>query len=159
MSYTVFYWVHVVSYIIWLLAFVGSLIFAWKAGKAFQTPGESKFMKLERRSTSIGAHLGALGILISGGALASIPAGPQWGWFNFGANTWLAVKQAIFFIILVLVFFSAKRSIAFKKQLKSEEGEPVGDETRKKWRKAYEVSLIVYLLVLVNTLLGLFKPF
>lgn len=159
MSYNIFYWVHIVSYISWLLAFAGSLFFAWKAGKAFQTDSESKFMKLERKSTSIGAHLGALGILISGGAMASIPSGPQWGWFNFELHSWLAIKQAIFFIILILVGFSIKRSVAFKKELKAEDGERVGDDTRKKWRKAYNMSLIVYTLVVVNTLLGLFKPF
>lgn len=159
MSYNIFYWIHIVSYISWLLALVGSLFFAWKTGKAHQTPLEKKFMKLERKSTSIGAHLGALGILISGGAMASIPSGPQWGWFDFELHNWLAVKQIIFFIILILVGFSIKRSVTFKKRLKAEENDQIGDETRNRWRKAYELSLVVYLLVVVNTLLGLFKPF
>lgn len=159
MSYSVFYWIHIVSYIAWLLAFVGSLYFAWKTGKAFQTADEKNFMQLERRSTSIGAHLGALGILISGGAMASIPSGPQWGWMNFELHSWLAVKQILFFLILILVGFSIKRSVSFKKQLKAEEEDRVSDNTRTAWKKAYKLSLIVYLLVVVNTLLGLFKPF
>ncbi|MDX1637955.1 MAG: hypothetical protein R3281_08305 [Balneolaceae bacterium] len=159
MSYTIFYWVHIVSYIAWLLALVGSLYFAWKAGKAYRSEGEKKFMQLERRSTSIGAHLGALGILISGGALASIPSGPQWGWFNFEMHSWLAVKQAIFFVILILVGFSIKRSVGFKKYLKSREESSLDQEARARWKKAYNTSLVVYALVVVNTLLGLFKPF
>lgn len=159
MVYNVFYWIHIVSYIAWLLAFVGSLFFAWKTGKAHALPSERKFMKLERKATSIGAHLGALGILISGGAMASIPSGPGWGWFNFGEYSWLGVKQIIFFVILLLVGFSIKRSVAFKKALRSGGGETVAPDTRAKWRKAYELSLVVYLLVVVNTLLGLFKPF
>lgn len=159
MSYQVFYWIHIVSYIAWLAAFVASMFFAWKVGKAFQTPGEKKFMKLERLSTSIGAHLGALGILISGGAMASIPGGPKWGWFNFEQYAWLSVKQLLFFIILVLVFFSIKRSRAYKKQVKEEASEIISDDARGKWNKAYKLSLVVYLLVLINTLLGLQKPF
>ncbi len=159
MSYQVFYWIHIVSYIAWLAAFVASMFFAWKVGKAFQTPGEKKFMKLERLSTSIGAHLGALGILISGGAMASIPGGPKWGWFNFEEYAWLSVKQLLFFIILVLIFFSIKRSRAYKKQVKEEDTELISDDARGKWSKAYKLSLTVYILVLVNTLLGLFKPF
>lgn len=159
MSYQVFYWIHIVSYIAWLAAFVASMFFAWKVGKAFQTPGEKRFMKLERLSTSIGAHLGALGILISGGAMASIPGGPKWGWFNFEEYTWLSVKQLLFFIILVLIFFSIKRSRAYKKQVKEEDTELISDDARGKWSKAYKLSLTVYILVLVNTLLGLFKPF
>lgn len=159
MSYQVFYWIHIVSYIAWLAAFVASMFFAWKVGKAFQTPGEKRFMKLERLSTSIGAHLGALGILISGGAMASIPGGPKWGWFNFEEYAWLSVKQLLFFIILVLIFFSIKRSRAYKKQVKEEDTELISDDARGKWSKAYKLSLTVYILVLVNTLLGLFKPF
>lgn len=116
-------------------------------------------MKFERLSTSIGAHLGALGILISGGAMASIPSGPKWGWFNFEEYAWLGVKQVLFLIILVLVGFSIKRSIAYKKQARSEEEDTVSQEARAKWTKAYKLSLVVYILVLVNTLLGLFKPF
>jgi len=159
MSYQVFYWIHIVSYIAWLAAFVASMFFAWKVGKTFQTPGEKKFMKLERLSTSIGAHLGALGILISGGAMASIPGGPKWGWFNFEQYAWLSVKQLLFFMILVLIFFSIKRSRAYKKKVKEEDAELIGDDARLKWSKAYKLSLMVYILVLLNTLLGLFKPF
>lgn len=159
MSYQVFYWIHIVSYIAWLAAFVGSMFFAWKVGKTFQTPGEKKFMKLERLSTSIGAHLGALGILISGGAMASIPGGPKWGWFDFEQYAWLSVKQLLFFIILILVFFSIKRSRAYKKLVKAEDKELISDEARNKWNNAYKISLVVYILVLINTLLGLFKPF
>lgn len=159
MSYQVFYWIHIVSYIAWLAAFVGSMFFAWKVGKAFQTPAEKKFMKFERLATSIGAHLGALGILISGGALASIPSGPQWGWFNFEQYAWLGVKQVLFLIILILVGFSIKRSRAYKKQVRSEESDRISQEARSKWNNAYKMSLVVYILVLVNTLLGLAKPF
>lgn len=159
MSYQVFYWIHIVSYIAWLAAFVASMFFAWKAGKAFQTPGEKKFMKLERLATNIGAHLGALGILISGGAMASIPGGPKWGWFDFELYAWLSVKQLLFFIILILVFFSIKRSRAYKNKVKEESGELISEDARNKWTKAYKLSLVVYILVLINTLLGLFKPF
>lgn len=159
MSYQVFYWIHIVSYIAWLAAFVASMFFAWKVGKAYQTPGEKRFMKLERLSTSIGAHLGALGILISGGAMASIPEGPRWGWFNFEQFAWLGVKQILFCLILVLVGFSIKRSRNYKQQVKEDDQALISNEAREKWGEAYKLSLVVYLLVLINTLLGLQKPF
>lgn len=159
MSYNVFYWIHIVSYLAWLAAFVGSLFFAWKVGRSYQTNQEKKYMKFERLATSIGAHLGALGILISGGAMASIPGGPKWGWFNFDLYAWLGVKQILFFIILILVGFSIKRSRDYKKQLKTENSETIGPDARKSWSKAYRLSLVVYLLVVINTLLGLQKPF
>lgn len=159
MSYIIFYWVHIVSYIAWLLAFAGSLYFAYRAGKSFKTPDEKRFVLLERKATSIGAHVGALGILISGGAMASIPSGPGWSWFNFEQYAWLGVKQVLFLLILVLVGFSIKRSVNFKKLLKSEDNDLLSDETRRGWKRAYDLSMIVYALVVFNTVLGLYKPF
>lgn len=159
MGYNIFYWIHIVSYISWLAAFVASMFLAYKVGKAYQTPDEKRYMKLERKATSIGAHIGALGILISGGAMASMPGGPEWGWFNTELYTWLAVKQAIFFLILILVGFSIKRSINFKKAVRSSGGDRISGDERAKWKKAFSLSLVVYLLVVVNTYLGLAKPF
>lgn len=155
--YQIFYWVHVVSYIAWLAAFLVSTFLALKVNGEEDAVKKRKFMRSERLATSIGGHLGALGILISGGALASLPAGPQWGWFNFQMYPWLAVKQLIFVIILILVGVSMKKSIAFKRQLREEE--VMKTETSDKWGAAYKLSLAVYILVVVNTILGLTKPF
>ena len=157
MSYSVLFWVHVLSYITWLVAFAFSLYYAYKVGKSYNSPSEKRFMQLERRATSIGAHIGALGILISGGAMVSIPGGQQFGWFNFDNFAWLAVKQVVFFLILILVGFSIKRGIDFKKQLRSEEGEIPGEDVRKKWKRAYDLSMAVYALVILNTFLGLYN--
>lgn len=156
MSYEIFYWVHVVSYISWLLAFVASLFFAYKAGQAFNTSAETTYMQRERKATSIGAHLGALGILISGGAMASIPSGPQWGWFS--SFNWLGVKQGLFLLILVLVGFSIKKSVSFKKALRQNDG-VLTTEIRQKWKSAYNFSLVIYMMVVFNTYLGLWEPF
>lgn len=158
MSYQIFYWVHIVSYLSWLGAFIGSMLFAWKVGKNYLTDDEGYYMKLERRATSIGAHLGALGILISGGAMASIPGGPKWGWFNFEMHSWLGIKQVLFMIILVMVGFSIKSSISFKKKIRADDDVEISEDTRDAWNAAYSLSLGVYILVVINTILGLFKP-
>lgn len=157
MSYDIFYWIHIVSYVAWLLAFVGSLFYGYKVRSEEDAVNKRKFMRSERLTTSIGAHIGALGILISGGAMASIPSGPEWGWFSFQLHPWLALKQILFIVILVLVAFSIKRSRAFKKKLSQEEG-VANTETSEKWSRAYRMSMIVYILVVVNTILGLTKP-
>lgn len=114
-------------------------------------------MQAERKVTGIGAHLAALGILISGGAMASMPAGPQWGWFSL-IYPWLTLKQLLFLMILVLIGFSIKRSNAFRKYLKNG-GDILDSQITDKWKGAYKISLSVYILVVVNTLLGLFKPY
>lgn len=113
-------------------------------------------MRLERLITSIGAHVGALGILISGSFMSLMPSGPQWGWFDVVLYPWLALKQILFIVILILVGFSIKRSLKFKKKLRREE--VPSKETSKQWRRAYRMSMIVYILVVINTFLGLAKP-
>jgi len=158
--YLIFYWTHTISWICWLLAFLLSLVYYNKAVKSKNgSPLEKKNVLKERKVTNIGAHVGAVGILISGGAMASIPGGPKWGWFNFSQYGWLATKQVIFFIILALVVVSIIRSVRFKKQMRAEEKEGLSDDSRALWKKAYTWSVIVYLLVLINTVLGLTRPF
>lgn len=158
MSYQLFYWVHVVSTIIWLVACMASVYFAVLTGRTDDAVKKRGYMQAERRATSLGAHLGALGILISGGALASIPVGPRWGWFNLQLYPWLFLKQVLFILILVLIGFSVRRSIAFKQHLRNEV-DVIDSGTTEKWRGAFRISLTVYILVLVNTLLALTKPF
>lgn len=159
MSYQVFYWIHVFSYVAWLLAFAGSLLFLYRV-RTSDTPGDvRKAMRSERLITNIGGHLGALGILISGGALASIPDGIQWGWFPFDEHGWLAVKQLLFFMILVLIVLSVRRGKAFKKDLNAAPEGEMTQETVEKWGAAYRISFIVYMLVLINTVIGLYRPF
>lgn len=158
MPYRFFYWIHIISYILWLVAFVSSLLLGFKVRAEPDAVKKRTFMRFERLATSIGGNLGALGILISGGALASIPSGPQWGWFQFQLYPWLSLKQILFVIILVLIGFSIKRSVAFKRRMSRENGVP-STKTSEKWAGAFRVSMAVYILVVINTILGFTKPF
>lgn len=156
MLYDVFYWVHIISYIIWLLAFGGSLIFGLIVYSEVDAVQKRKLMRLERLINSMGAHIAALGILVSGVVMVSVPGGPQWGWLNVQLYPWLAIKQILFFVMLILIGFSIKRSSVFRIGLKREEG-VLTTETSDKWARAYRMSMAVYVLVVVNTMLGLTK--
>ena len=157
MSYNLFKWIHICSYIAWLVAFAGSIIYATKVRSAKGVEKKRKFMRAERLITNIGAHLGAVGILISGMAMAWLPTGPQWGWFNLRLYPWLTVKQVIFLIVLVLIGFSIKRSRAFKEAINQDQD--MTESIAPKWSSAYRFSLIIYMLVVINTFLGFSKPF
>lgn len=157
MTYQIFYWIHIVSYITWLLAFAGSLFYGFKISAEVDAVQRRKFMRSERLVTRIGAHTAALGILISGVVLSSLPSGPQWGWFDIQLYPWLTLKQILFIIILVLIGFSIKRSRIFNKRCQQEK-DVLSTSAADKWRDAYRLSMAVYILVLISTLLGLFKP-
>lgn len=109
MSYQTFYSLHVYSYVIWLLAFAGSLLLASKVREESDASRKSRYIRYERLITNIGAHLAALGILISGGGMVSLEEGPRWGWFDFQGHTWLAVKQ-LFFVLILRIIHQAKSS-------------------------------------------------
>lgn len=158
MSYQLFYWMHAVSYVAWLLAFAGSLFYGYKVLWEKDAVQKRTFMRTERLITNIGGHLGALGILISGGAMASMSGGPRWGWFSVQLYPWLALKQLLFIVILVLIGFSIKRSRTFKKRLRQEKGNALGSDTSDKWARAYKMSLAIYILVVINTVLGFTRP-
>jgi hypothetical protein len=155
--YNIFLGIHILSAITWLITFVLSLFWAFWVWRNAKNDREKGFMQRERKITSIGAHFGATGILISGAIISSI--GVHWGWFPFHRFTWLAVKQLVFIAILILVGISVKRSVVFKKQIKGEGSKMISKQARQKWRKAYIISLAVYLLVVLNTILGSMKPF
>ncbi len=158
MSYQTFYSLHVYSYVIWLLAFAGSLLLASKVREEADASRKSRYIRYERLITNIGAHLAALGILISGGGMVSLEEGPQWGWFDFQGHTWLAVKQLFFVLILVCIGFSVKRSRTLKRVVRKSD-QLMNDRISNKWSAAYRMSLLVYMLVLMNTFLGFVKPF
>lgn len=157
--YIIFYWVHVVSYIVWVLAFLGSLYKYFQISNSADSVSKKQHILAERKITSIGGHFGALGILISGGAMASIPGGPKWGWFDFANYSWLATKQVIFLVLLVVLVFAMINSVRFKKIRRTTEGDQLTEKALSQYKKAYNYSAAVYVMVVINTILGLFKPF
>jgi hypothetical protein len=114
-------------------------------------------IQTERLITRWGTILGAGGILISGWILSSIPQGPQWGWFDIQLYPWLALKQLLFVIILLLIVFDLTQSKQLAKRLKSKDADKV-ERSVKKWKAVYRLSMAVYILVIVSTLLGWYKP-
>lgn len=157
MVYQVFYWIHIGSYLIWVLAFIGSLFLGFKIRSEEDAVLKRDFMRSERQVADIGTYIGGLGIFISGWAMSSLPSGPIWGWFNIPLYPWLALKQLLFIGILILVGFSIKRSIAFRKSV-AEEDNLLSSETSSQWRSGYRISMAIYILVVISIVLGLYKP-
>jgi hypothetical protein len=160
MVYNVFYWVHVASFTIWILALIGVLWKYMQIKGANSLDEQLPHIKTERLITNIGGHLGAIGILISGGAIASIPPsdGFKWGWFN-PDFMWLSVKQGIFGLILILFVVAAMNSVKFKKMLRNETDGKLTPDAKAQWQKAFRFSMLIYTLVVINTILGYTRPF
>jgi len=156
MNYELIKNIHIVSYIIWLVSFFVSIYFFFKIRKA-TSDGKPSLMRKERLFSTMGGHLGFLGIFLTGGMMASIKTGPQFGWFNFADYGWLAWKQVLFFIAMIIVFTVVMPGSSKLKKLINNSADI--NEIDAQWSKTYFFSLLVYTIVWVNTLLGLQKPF
>lgn len=157
MLYELFRWIHLLSYLIWLGTCVGSLAYGIMIYQQRNISTTLALIQTERLITRWGTILGAGGILISGWILSSIPQGPQWGWFDIQLYPWLALKQLLFVIILLLIVFDLTQSKQLAKRLKSKDADKV-ERSVKKWKAVYRLSMAVYILVIVSTLLGWYKP-
>ncbi len=157
MLYEFFRWTHIFSYLIWLCALAGSLVYGIRIYLIKSPPTIYKLIQTERLITKWGHILGAGGIIVSGWVLSTITQGPQWGWFDVQLYPWLALKQLLFVIILLLIIVDLKRSKKLARQLRSRDLDSEKLSV-KKWSAAYRFSMTVYLLVVISTLLGWYKP-
>lgn len=157
MLYEVFLWIHILSYLVWLGAFAGSLLYGFRIYRANSPFTTCKLIQAERMLAKWGTIVGAGGIIISGWVLSSISQGPQWGWFDIQLYPWLALKQLLFGLVLILIVVDFSRSNKLVKllQLDSPNAKKL---SVKMWIAAYRFSIAVYILVVISTLLGWFKP-
>lgn len=157
MLYELFRWIHILSYLTWLCVLAGSLFYGIRIHLANDRSTIYNLIKVERLITKWGVILGAGGIIISGWLLSVIPQGPQWGWFDIQLYPWLAFKQLLFAVILILIAIDIRLSKKLAKWLQANKmGEKSG--AVKKWGAAFRLSLAVYVLVIISTLLGWYKP-
>lgn len=156
MLYEFFRWIHIFSYLIWLCAFGGSLVYGIRIYLAEDLSDLNNLIHIERLVTKWGHILGVGGIIVSGWVLSVISQGPQWGWFNIQLYPWLTLKQLLFLIILILITIDLRRSKILAQWMQANKNNQVS--IVKKWRGAYRFSFTVYLLVVISTLLGWFKP-
>ncbi len=87
---------HILFAGIWLAFFLFELTFRKQIQKKFDVDKISTYLKL----TNIFGIIGSLGILITGILMVTMRS--QYGFFDMTANHWLATKQIIFLIILIL---------------------------------------------------------
>lgn len=156
MFYELFRWAHILSYLIWLCVFAGSLAYSIRIYSAKDMSTLYNLIQTERLITKWGIIIGASGIIISGWILSSIPQGPQWGWFDIQLYPWLALKQLLFVIILILITIDLWRSKKLARWMEGNKNDQAG--IVKKWSAAYRFSVAVYILVIISTLLGWYKP-
>ena len=121
------------------------------------TAGEFCYMRTLLQQSRILGAIGALGVLITGAAAAGMA---HLGWFDFGALPWLAVKQTVWVIIVIITgALLIPRAVRARKMIVEELTTPSvssGASTELK-RTINQVVVVIYLielLVVINVILG-----
>lgn len=156
--YQVFLAIHVLCAGLWVANLPVILILNKLRKRAENTSGEVHYMAAAGRIGLVMGNIGAIGILISGPALEGMS--PYYNWFQFGEQTWLAIKQVNFILaILVTGAMLVPRSKRLRLQLQSHFDPKRGntgasDDLRTAFGNYVTAALILNTIVLINILLG-----
>lgn len=153
--YLLFTWLHVTFAGIWLVVFIADPLFKRYISKAKNSKGEIELISLYLKFVNLLGMIGAVGILVTGIWMILMDVG--YGFFDFSGNHWLASKQIIMVVILILLGWKLIPTAKKVRLLISEEiKSPVDDKSnvRENLKKLYSVSFQINLLVIINFLMA-----
>jgi len=159
--YTVFVILHIICAGIWFSLGIVNMLLMTQAGKKRGTAAELAHMSSQALCGRIMGMIGGIGILLTGGAITGIMS---LGWFPFGTTNWLATKQTIFVILLILSFaVMMPKGKKIDAMIATESASPnaskgASSELRAAMGTLKTVGILMNLLVLTNIILGEWKP-
>ena len=159
--YTVFVVLHILCAGVWFTIGIANMLLLKQVAKTKGTAGELAHMSSQALLGRVMGMIGGIGILITGGAMTGIAG---LGWFPFGTLNWLACKQTVWvilFIISLAVMMPKGKKI--EAMIASESASPNAAKGASEGLRAQMATLktfgiIMNLLVLVNIILGVWKP-
>jgi len=154
--YTVFVILHLISVGV-IIGLITTMIIGTALRKKVKgTPAEIASIRMGAITAPIMANIGSNGLLITGIVMTLL----QYSFFPYGTFPWLAIKQTVFVVILLISFTMLMPR--GKKILNMSNAELAGpnaskgasEELRTLVGKQYATVLFVALLVLINMTLG-----
>jgi len=149
--------IHIICAGIWLVTFFTDTIFKNKIKSSFDKP-DKQMISLYLKFGNLFGSIGSLGILITGIILVSM--NPGYGFFDMTSNHWLATKQIIMVVILILIFTqiiptAKKLNAVIETNLKENSVE----ELKSNLNKMFKVTASVNGLMVLNLLFALTHRF
>lgn len=157
---TIFLIIHVISAGAWLSQFFVGVALDRMAARAKGTAGESWIRLAQGNASSLMGQIGGIGILISGLALVGISGYGILGLFGY-TPAWLAIKQTIYLIAMAITgaLIIRRTPIIIPPILQAaSKGEAPPAEVGAQLGRVLTVSHIVNGLVLINIILGFWRP-
>lgn len=153
--YPTFLTFHIVFAGIWLINFLTETILKKQISKNRGRTGEKKLILLFMKFTNLFGIIGATGILVTGIVMVSL--NPGYGFFQMSANHWLATKQIVMVIILVLIFtriIPASKKVKREIGIELENSNQLSGEGYVTLSKLFKLTTLINVLVLINFLLA-----
>jgi hypothetical protein len=155
--YTIFLILHIISAGIWIALAPAMTVVSGLMRKSRGTPAEYNYMRVAGVLGLMLGNIGGIGILVTGPAMVGIH---HWPWFPFDSMPWLAWKQVIYIVILLLSFgvmvpASKKTRKKLAEELQSNhQGPGASEELRAMFNRQGAIGMLIGLLVLTNIILG-----
>lgn len=160
MDYLLISKLHIIFAGAWLINFATDILLRRYILSNKNKIGEKKFIHLYMTFANLFGMIGAGGILITG--IALVLENPAYGFFSMSANHWLATKQILMTLLLViLVAFiiptAKKVRIAIGKDLESQS--PFSEEGYKNLQKLFTLNTIINMIVIINFIFAITHRF
>lgn len=158
--YPTIFTLHIIFAGIWLVNFISGPVLKNFIIKNKQKPGERKFIIMFLTLTNLFGMIGSTGILLTGIGMTAL--NPGYGFFQMTANHWLATKQIIMVILLLIIFvYVIPQAKKIRTSLGSDldSSAPISEEGYKNLAKMGKLGTTINVLVLINFLLAITHRF
>lgn len=158
--YSVLLVIHILSAVIWLSFLPADMVLRNSIRQSRGKDGEKKLVSLYLKLNNITGSIGMTGILITGVILTSIL--PYYSFFDFSRNHWLATKQVIMVILIILasaVLIPKAKKIRQDLNQDLDTNFPLTEEAVIKIKKLETIITGMNVLVLINFLLAITHRF
>lgn len=114
------------------------------------------FISLYLKITNLFGIIGASGILLTGIVMVLLNSG--YGFFDMSANHWLATKQILMVILLLIIFvfiIPAAKKIRKEINAELEASSKISEDTNKLLSKIYKLNMAINIIVVLNFLFAI----
>jgi hypothetical protein len=147
---------HIIFAGAWLLSFISDSLLKKFILANTNKSGERKFIHLYLSFINLGGMIGASGIMLTGILMVIINDG--YGFFQMGNNHWLATKQILMIVLLLLIgafIIPTAKQVRAAIGIDLETGSPISADGYKNLKKLFTLNRVVSIIVLINFLFAI----
>ena len=149
---------HIIFAGIWLINLITDSILKNKVKNELKNQSGGQMISLYLTFANLLGMIGAIGILITGILLVSM--NPGYGFFDMTSNHWLATKQIIMVVILILIFAivipTAKK---VRSEIENNLAENSTEDLEKNLTKLFKINASINGLVFLNFIFAITHRF